>query len=97
MKNEYAEKKKTMKKQLKKAMKEDDKKLDGIKQSGKDMIEYMQTENKKLKEKMEAMKSEYKVSTLFRRTLYILTLIIALSKPSTNVLPLRYWRSSLMS
>ena len=59
-----------MKKQLKKAMKEDDKKLDGIKKSGKDMIEYMQNENKKLKEKMEAMKSEYKVRTPFGRTLF---------------------------
>lgn len=65
MKKEYAEKKKDVKKELKRAMKEDDKKLENIKKSGKDMIEYLQNENKKLTEKQVAMKVEYKVRPRF--------------------------------
>lgn len=62
MKKEYAEKKKNMKKHLKKLLKEDEKKLESIQKSGLDMIEYLKSENKKLKDKQEAMKAEYKVS-----------------------------------
>jgi dipeptidase len=63
MKKEYAEKKKAVKKELKKSMKEDDKKLEDIKKSGRSMIEYLESEKKKLKEKQVAMKAEYIVRT----------------------------------
>jgi hypothetical protein len=61
MKKEYAEKKKTVKKELKNSMKEDDKKLKDIEKSGKNMIDYLGLEKKKLKEKQMTMKAEYKV------------------------------------
>ena len=61
MKKEYAEKKKLAKKELKKLMKEDDKKLDAIKKSGSDMIEFLRMENKKLQEQMQGVKAERKV------------------------------------
>ena len=42
-------------------MKEDDKKLDAIKKSGSDMIEFLRMENKKLQEQMQGVKAERKV------------------------------------
>ena len=59
MKNEYAEKKLELKKQMKQMLKDDEKKLQSIKKSGQDMIEYLKMENAKLQEKHAAMKHEY--------------------------------------
>lgn len=59
MKSEYAEKKTQLKKQMKQMLKEDEKRLEAISKSGRDMIEYLKGENDKLREKHAAMKNEY--------------------------------------
>jgi hypothetical protein len=61
MKKEYAEKKKELKRTLRKELKEDDEKLEQIKKSGQDMIEYVKGENEKLKQQQLAIKAEQKV------------------------------------
>lgn len=61
MKNEYAEKKKDLKRSLRKQVKEDDEKMLEIKKSGQDMIEYVKGENEKLKQQQLAIKAEQKV------------------------------------
>eukprot|EP00934_Nitzschia_sp_Nitz4_P005463 Nitzschia sp. Nitz4//scaffold16_size188269//157649//159613//NITZ4_001814-RA/size188269-snap-gene-0.128-mRNA-1//1//CDS//3329538586//5453//frame0 len=61
MKKEYAEKKKQIKKDIKKELKEEGKRLDAIKKSGQDMIEYMRAENQKLKDRQEGIRKEHKV------------------------------------
>ena len=71
MKNEYAEKKVELKKQMKQMLKDDEKKLEAIKKSGQDMIEYLKSENAKLQEKHAAMKHEY---SLLEKQFDLLTL-----------------------
>jgi hypothetical protein len=61
MKEEYKEKKKEMKRHIRELLKEDDKKLDEIKRSGQNMIQYVQDENKKGKDRQEKIKSDYKL------------------------------------
>jgi DNA repair exonuclease SbcCD ATPase subunit len=61
MKKQYADKKKQLKKQLTKSLKEDDKKLVGIAASGKSMVDYMTQENQKIKEQKATIQREYQM------------------------------------
>lgn len=61
MKKEYADKKKDLKRTIRKELKEDDEKMEQIKKSGQDMIEYVKGENEKLKQQQLAIKAEQKV------------------------------------
>jgi len=61
LKKDYAEKKKEIKKAVKKRIKDEEAKMDEIKKSGQDMIEYWKSENKKVENQKVNMKKEQKV------------------------------------